>query len=65
MVTSVMEPQNNDGPRDWQNLFPIKRFHYIKVLFHYFITTVSKIIVCYTEDFAILRFHCIASMTNQ
>ena len=31
-----MEPQYNKGPMDWQNLFAIKRFHYIKVLFHMF-----------------------------
>ena len=36
MVTSAVETQYNEGPRDWQNLFPIKRFHYIKVLFHIF-----------------------------
>ena len=26
----------NEGPRDWQNLFAIKRFLYIEVLFHIF-----------------------------
>ena len=26
----------NDGPRDWQNVFVIKRFRYIEVLFHMF-----------------------------
>ena len=26
----------NDGPRDWQNVFAIKRFRYIEVLFHMF-----------------------------
>ena len=24
----------NEGPRDWQNLFAIMRFHYIEVVFH-------------------------------
>ena len=31
-----MEPEYNKVPRDWQNLFAITRFCYIKVLFHTF-----------------------------
>ena len=31
---STVEPRNN--PRDWQNLFTIRRFRYIDVLFHIF-----------------------------
>ena len=31
-----VEPQYNEGPRDWQNAFAIMRFRYIKVLFHIF-----------------------------
>ena len=31
-----MEPRYNEGSRDWQNLFAIKRFRYIEVLFHIF-----------------------------
>ena len=30
----TMEPRYNEGRRDWQNLFAISRFCYIKVLFH-------------------------------
>ena len=33
-IGHIMEPRYNEGPRDWQNLFAIKRFRYIKVLFH-------------------------------
>ena len=28
----TVEPRYNEGPRDWQNLFAIKRFRYIEVL---------------------------------
>ena len=31
---NTVEPQFNEGPRDWQNVFIIRRFHYIEVLFH-------------------------------
>ena len=31
-----MEPQHSEGPRDWQNLFAIRKFGYIKVLFRIF-----------------------------
>ena len=31
-----MEPRYNKGPREWQNLFAISRFRFIKVLFHAF-----------------------------
>ena len=31
-----MEPQFNEGPRGWQNLFAITRFRYIEILFHIF-----------------------------
>ena len=31
-----MDPIYNEGPRDWQNLCAITRFHDIEVLFHYF-----------------------------
>ena len=31
---NTVEPQFNEGPRDWQNVFIIRRFHYIEILFH-------------------------------
>ena len=31
---NTVEPQFNEGPRDWQNVFIIRRFHYIELLFH-------------------------------
>ena len=31
----ALEPQYNERPRDWQTLFTITRFCYVKVLFHY------------------------------
>ena len=31
-----MEPQYNEGPRDWQNLFALPRFCYVEVVFHIF-----------------------------
>ena len=33
---STVEPQHNEGPRDWQNLFARTRFRYVEVLFHLF-----------------------------
>ena len=34
MQDVTVEPPYNEGPRDWQNLFGIMRFCYIKVLLH-------------------------------
>ena len=31
-----MEPRYNKGPRDWQNLFAMTTFPYMKVLFQIF-----------------------------
>ena len=31
-----MEPRCNEGPRDWENLFAIRRFRYFEVIFHIF-----------------------------
>ena len=50
-------------PRDWQNVFAITRFRYIKVLFHMFYYYWGEENVCYTKDFriqrfVISRFHC-------
>ena len=45
-----METQYDEGPRDWQKLFTMRRFCYTEFLFH--ITRIKKI-VCYTEDFVI------------
>ena len=33
---ATVEPRFNELPRDWQNVFTITRFGYIKVLFHIF-----------------------------
>ena len=39
-------PRYNEGLRDWQNLFAVKRFRYIEVLFQKFIITgVKKLFV--------------------
>ena len=32
----IVEPRYNEGPRDWQNMFVITRFHFMEVLFHIF-----------------------------
>ena len=50
-TSSTVEPRNNEGPRDWQNLFAIPKFRYIKVLSTCLTITGVKKIVCYTEDF--------------
>ena len=50
MLTDTVEPQYNEGPRDWQNVFVVTRFRYVEVIFH--ITGVKKI-VRYTEDFVV------------
>ena len=62
--TGTVEPQCNEGPRDWQNLFAIPGFCYIiEVLFDIFYYYWDKKIVRYTKDFVIWRFiisrfHC-------
>ena len=35
-ILNTVEPQYNKGPRDWQNVSAIKKFHYIEVIFHTF-----------------------------
>ena len=30
----TLEPRNNEGPRDWQNMFARMRIRYIRILFH-------------------------------
>ena len=37
IFNNTVGPPHNEGPRDWQNLFAIARFHYIEVLFIYFL----------------------------
>ena len=41
-----MEPQDNERPRDWHNLFAIPRFRYIEefLQIYYTITGVEKIV---------------------
>ena len=53
-----MEPQYNEVPRDWQNLFTTTRFCYILrfVSIYFTITGVNKIIL-YTKDFVMWSFH--------
>ena len=34
ILLTTVDPRYNEGPRDWQNMFPIKRFRYIEVLFN-------------------------------
>ena len=34
ILLCTVEPRFNKGPRNWQNVFAISRFHHIKVLFH-------------------------------
>ena len=36
VMHATVEPRFNEVPRDWQNVFTITRFSYIKVLFHIF-----------------------------
>ena len=38
----TVEPRYNEGPRDWQTLFAITRFCYIKVLFHFFLLLLGQ-----------------------
>ena len=45
-----MEPQFNEGPKDWQNLFAIATFCYIEGLFYIFtIIGVKKLIIARTS----------------
>ena len=36
IITTTVEPQYHEVPRDWQNLFTIMRFCQIEVFFHIF-----------------------------
>ena len=47
----TVEPRQNEVPMDWQNLFTIMRFRYIKVLFH-IILPLLGVKKLFTEDFA-------------
>ena len=37
IFNNTVEPPHNEGPRDWQSLFAIARFHDIEALFIYFL----------------------------
>ena len=41
----ILEPQYNEGPRDWQNWLTKMNFHYVRVFFMYFTITGVKNIV--------------------
>ena len=50
--TFTVEPQFNEGPRDWQSLFILTRFCYIGVLFHIYFSVIGvKKIVHYINYF--------------
>ena len=34
ILLTTVKPRYNEGPKDWQNMFPIKRFRYIEILFN-------------------------------
>ena len=53
ILLCTVEPRFNKGPRDWQNVFAISRFHHIKVLFHISYYDWVKKIIRYSEDFII------------
>ena len=38
----ILEPQYNEGPRDWQNWLTKMNFHYVGVCFLYFTITGVK-----------------------
>ena len=75
---ATVEPQHDEVPREWQNLFAIIRFHYKEVLFdifyyywdkqnHFFYWGVRYIEVHYTEAplyFNILCFSLILRMEH-
>ena len=46
----TVKPRYNEGPRDWQTLFTITRFCYIKVLFHYILLLLGR-----RKSFVMLR----------
>ena len=41
-IRSTVEPWYNERPRDWQNMFALTRFSYIKVLFNIFYYSLGK-----------------------
>ena len=49
----MIETQDNEGPRVWQNLFTVMRFCYFGGFFSYILLLLHgvKKIICYTEDF--------------
>ena len=48
LICYTVEPQLNEGPREWQNVFTVTRSFFI-----YFTITGAKQIVRYTKDFLI------------
>ena len=55
---SGINPQYKERPRDWQNLFAITRFRYIKVFFCFFAFSITGVLkevrsfyrgLCYIE----------------
>ena len=49
----TLEPRNNEGPRDWQNMFVIMRIRYIRVLFHIIILLLHLLEPWTSTDFII------------
>ena len=54
----TVEPQFNEGPRDWQTVFPERGFVISRIFSIYFTTCITgvKKIACYVEDFVIWGF---------
>ena len=52
-----MEPRNNAGPKEWQNMFAITRLRYMNGFFSNvsLLTGANKKIVRYTNDFADIK----------
>jgi len=51
-----VEPQYNEGPGNWQNMFALMRFHCNEVSLKNIIHYTEGFV---TERFVKLRFHCI------
>lgn len=58
----TVKPKYSEGPRDWYNLFAIKRFRYGEVLFHIINIVLSVFVIprtlLYRSRFIISIFHC-------
>ncbi len=61
--SSSVIPPYQEWPRDWQNMFAISRFRYIRVLFHIYLLLLERQI-SFVIPSTLLYLHLVAKNTN-